>query len=84
MVTLEYAKDPQWYSDDGQQIFLIVKWEEFNEEMPFNACSFDPEPHGVDLYNRAKAGEFGEIAPYVAPIVPSIDFEPTSTGTQTL
>jgi hypothetical protein len=79
MFTLEYAKDPVYISADGQQIVLTVKWEEFNEEMPFNATSFDTEAHGVDLYNRAKAGEFGEVAPYVAPIEPTIDFEPTPT-----
>lgn len=70
MLTLEYAKNPVWNSDDGQQIVLIVKWEEFSEEMPFNATAFDPMPYGVDLYNRAKTGEFGEIAPYV-PFEPS-------------
>ena len=67
MFTLEYAKDPIYNSEDGQQIHLTVKFEEFGEELPFNATSFDPMPHGVDLYNRAKAGEFGPIAPYVAP-----------------
>jgi hypothetical protein len=67
MFTLVYAKNPIWASDDGQQISLIVKFEEINEELPFGATSFDPEPHGVDLYNRAKAGEFGEIQPYVPP-----------------
>jgi hypothetical protein len=82
MFTLKYAKDPIWNSDDGQQIHLTVKWEEFVEEMPFSACSFDPEPWGVDLYNRAKLGEFGKVSPFVAPILPTIDFEPTSTGTQ--
>ena len=70
MFTLQYAKNPIWNSDDGQQIHLTVKWEEFNEEHPFNACSFDSMPHGVDLYNRAKTGEFGEIAPYVPPPTP--------------
>ncbi|KPC36299.1 Tail fiber assembly domain-containing protein [Pseudomonas syringae pv. cilantro] len=29
--------------------------------MPFAASADDPEPHGVDLFNRAIAGEFGEI-----------------------
>jgi hypothetical protein len=66
MFTLKYAKDPIWNSDDGQQIHLTVRFEEINEDLPFNATSFDSEPHGVNLYNRAKAGEFGEIAPYVA------------------
>jgi hypothetical protein len=79
MFTLEYAKNPVWNSPDGQCIFLTVKWEEFKEELPFGATSFDPEPWGVDLFNRAVAGEFGEVAPYVAPIPPTIDFEPTPT-----
>jgi hypothetical protein len=82
MLTLKYAKDPIWNSDDGQQIFLIVKWEEFNEEHPFNATSFDSMPYGVDLYNRAKAGEFGAIAAYVPP--PEPEPQPVTTGSQTL
>jgi len=80
MFTIQYAKDPIYNSEDGQQILLTVKWEEFNEEMPFGATSFDPEPHGVDLFNRAVAGEFGEVAPFVKSIIPSIDFEPTPTN----
>jgi hypothetical protein len=62
MFNLEYAKNPVWNDELGQSILLIVKWEEFNEEHIFSACSYDSMPYGVDLYNRAKAGEFGEIA----------------------
>ena len=80
MFTLQYAKNPVYSNEDGTSIFLTVKWEEFAEEMPFGATTWDPEPWGRDLYNRAKAGEFGEVAPYVAPIIPSIDFEPTPTN----
>ena len=80
MFTLEYAKDPIWNDAESTSILLTVKWEEFTEEMPFAAMPSDPEPHGVDLYNRAKAGEFGEIAAYVAPIKLIINFEPTSTS----
>ena len=83
MFTLEYAKTPIWNNAESTAIILTVKWEEFNEEMPFGATSYDPEQYGVDLFNRAVAGEFGVVAPYVAPIVPTIDFQPTSTGTQT-
>lgn len=79
MFTLQYAKDPICNNEEGTAILLTVKWEEFNEEMPFSACSFDPEPHGVDLHNRAKAGEFGPVAPFVTTIPPTIDFEPTPT-----
>lgn len=79
MFTLQYAKDPIWNSLNEDNILLTVKWEEFNEEMPFSACSYDSEPHGVDLFNRAVAGEFGVVAPFVAPIEPVINFEPTPT-----
>jgi hypothetical protein len=72
MFTLQYAKDPIWNNAEGTSILLTVKWEEFNEEMPFSACSFDSELHGVDLYNRAKAGEFGEVAAFV-PYIPPTD-----------
>jgi len=77
MFTLQYAKDPIWNDAEGNNILLTVKWEEFVEEMPFGACSFDPEPWGVDLFNRAKAGEFGEVSPFVVFTPPVIDFEPT-------
>lgn len=80
MFTLQYAKDPIWNDAEGTAILLTVKWEEFNEEMPFGATSYDPESYGVDLFNRAVAGEFGVVAPYVAPIEPVIDFEPTPTN----
>ena len=67
MFTLKYAKDPIWNDDTGQAILLTVRFEEINEDLPFTATSYDSEPHGVDLYNRAKAGEFGVVAPYVVP-----------------
>ena len=81
MFTLEYAKNPIWNSSDNQQIYLIVKWEEFDEEHEFNACSFDSMPYGVDLYNKAIAGDFGEIMSYVEP---EGQVQPNTTGSQDL
>ena len=79
MLTLQYAKDPIWNNAENTSIHLTVKWEEFVEELPFGATSFDPEDYGIDLFNRAKAGEFGTVAPYVEPIKPVINFTPTPT-----
>ena len=67
MITIQYAKDPIYCSEDGQIIDLKVKFYEFAEEMNFGATPYDPMPHGIELYNRALAGEFGPIAPYVPP-----------------
>lgn len=35
--------------------------------VPFTAAAGDPEEHGRLIYARAIAGDFGAIAPYVAP-----------------
>lgn len=70
MLTIQYAKDPVYSSADGQIIDLKVKFYEFAEEMGFGATPYDPMPYGVELYNRAVTGEFGPIAPYVAPPSP--------------
>lgn len=83
MFTFEYAKNPVFLTETTDSILLTVKWGEFNEEMPFGATSYDPMPHGVDLHQRALAGEFGPVAPYVPPLV-ATQPQPSTTGSQTL
>jgi hypothetical protein len=81
MLTIEYAKNPIWNDDTGNAILVTVKFAEFNEEMPFTATNYDDMPYGVDLYNRAKSGEFGEVLPY-SPSGHAAEDQPTTTGTQ--
>lgn len=81
MLTVQYAKNPVWNDDTGQAVLLDVKFVEFSDEVPFTATSYDDMPYGVDLYNRAVAGEFGPIAPYVPPEPP---VQPVVEGAQTL
>jgi hypothetical protein len=70
MFTLEYAKNPIYNNQEGTSIVLTVKWEEFAEEMPFGANTWDTEAYGRDLYYRANAGEFGPVGSYVPPTPP--------------
>jgi hypothetical protein len=70
MFTLKSAKNPVYANEEQTAINLEVVFEEINELLPFTATSYDTEAHGVDIYNRAKTGEFGEIAPYVPPPEP--------------
>ena len=79
MFTIESATNPIYLSADNNSIHLDVKFAEFNEIIPFNAMPNDSTKHGVDLFNRAKLGEFGEIASYVAP--PQSP-QPKTTGTK--
>jgi hypothetical protein len=81
MLTIESATNPVYDNAEGTYITLQVKFAEFDEVIPFGATSFDPMPYGVELYNRALAGEFGTIAAYVPPPEP---VQPTTQGAQTL
>ena len=81
MFTIESAHSPVYACSEGNCISLMVKFAEFNEEVPFGATPHDPMPYGVELFNRAKAGEFGEIMPWVGQ---TNELQPTTTGSQDL
>ena len=84
MLTIQSATNPRWGTEDKSTVHLDVKFEEFNEVLPFLATPYDPMPYGVDLYNRAIAGEFGPIGDYVAPVTTPAPNQPSTNGTQTL
>lgn len=58
------ASQPRHNSVGG--IDLLVTFDELGE-VPFTASPDDSEPHGREIYARCIAGDFGYIAPYVAP-----------------
>ena len=66
------AKNPKWVNEEQTLIEVQAKWEHLESEgfLPFTADPNDPEAHGVDLYNRCRAGEFGTVGDYVAPEAP--------------
>lgn len=63
------AKNPKFNADGT--IDLEIEHPDYRW-IPFTASSADVEASGRDLYASAIAGEFGEIAPYVAP-APTLD-----------
>jgi hypothetical protein len=83
MLTFESAHSPAYAAEDGSCISLMVKFAEFNEELPFGATNHDPHEHGRNIYERAVDGEFGPIAAFVASPV-SANNQPSTTGSQDL
>ena len=61
------AKNPKWIDAEKTYIEVEAKWQHLESEgyLPFGASANDIEAHGVDLYNRCVAGEFGTVADYV-------------------
>lgn len=53
----------KWASNNNDSIVADVEFEGVGV-IPFTATSGDPEPHGVEIYNRCVAGDFGDIASY--------------------
>ena len=87
MFTIENIRNPVFSNNEGTAIDCLIKFEEFSEEHPFNATSFDVMEHGKQAYQRIMAGEFGEIGEFVECIPVSINAannQPSTTGSQDL
>lgn len=68
MRTVNSVRNPVYADPTGFRINLEVDFDHLDEVyVPFTAYSHDCEPHSVDLYNRAIAGEFGPIASFTPP-----------------
>jgi hypothetical protein len=86
MLTIENIRNPVFCNDERTAIDCLIKFEEFSEELPFNATSYDSMEHGRQAYQRIMAGEFGEIGEFVEylPIPVAANNQPTTTGSQDL
>jgi hypothetical protein len=90
MFTVEYVKDLKWENPEHTFFSCVVKYAEFNEEHPSGINAIDSYAHIQEIWSKANAGTYGEIAEYVAPIEPAPpvaqpdEEQPSSEGTQTL
>lgn len=82
MLTITSAHSPAYNDDSNNAISLMVKFEEFAEELPFLATNYDSMQYGRQLHANAIAGMYGEIAAYVPP--PPPPEQPAVTGAQEL
>lgn len=66
-IELEWATNPEWLNEEHTMINLLAKFSHVDEAVPFTASVSDVEPHGRLIFELAAAGEYGEVAPYIAP-----------------
>lgn len=74
MLTVRSVRNPTWCDAKHTAIDALVMFEEHADtygEMPFTIHPEDCMEHGQAMYAAAVAGEYGEIAEYVAPVVSS-------------
>ena len=90
MFTVEYVKDLKWDNAEHTSFSCIVKYAEFNEEMPAGINGTDPYAHVQEIWTKGNAGDYGVIAEYEPPEIPPIpepapeSEQPATEGTQTL
>lgn len=66
--TINNVRNPKWANYKQTTIDVEVDFDHLEEEyVPFTADPNDVEPHGVEIYNRAIAGEFGVIGDWIPP-----------------
>jgi hypothetical protein len=64
------VKNLKWADKEHTSIDLECNFSHLgNEVVPFTANPNDVMEYSVDLFNRCVAGEFGEIAEYVEPVI---------------
>ena len=65
--TLVSATSLAFVTEDESIIRMQATFSEIGYAIPFDATLISPDRHVRQAFARALAGEFGEIAPYVAP-----------------
>ncbi|CNI48729.1 tail fiber assembly protein [Yersinia pekkanenii] len=63
------VKDPVYANEAKSAINCTVLFEGRTEPVPFTATTDDVMWHGVEIFTRCAAGEFGAVKKYVAPKV---------------
>lgn len=68
-MTMKYlvVSDLKWVDAGHTRVDMKVYFQGVGL-VPFTASPTDPSAHGRELYQRAVAGDFGPVAPHVAPI----------------
>ncbi len=65
------VRNPRWGREDRTAVVCRVKFDHLPEEILFTATAADAKRQGREIFRRAAAGEFGEVAPFEPPSVRS-------------
>lgn len=73
--------NPQWANAEHTAINCDVDFDDLNEALvPFTAVASGDYPHSHQIFAECVAGQYGEIAEYVAP--PVVEYTPPPAPTK--
>ena len=67
MPELESVKDVKWADESKTEVIATVKLSHLDFEIPLRAGPNYDMPYGVEMFEKAVAGEYGTVGDYVAP-----------------
>jgi hypothetical protein len=70
MINLMFCENPAYANAEGTLLEADVVWDVVGKKLRTGLSKDDNEPHVKALITRIESGEFGSIAPYVAPEEP--------------
>lgn len=59
--TIENVHSLQWDNQEHSSFSCVVKFTEFNEELPFTASPDDIYEHTLTIWNKGIRGDYGPI-----------------------
>ena len=68
MIQLLFCENPAYANEAGTLLEADVVWDVVGNKQRTGLDKNDSESHVQAVIARIEAGEFGEIAPYVAPV----------------
>ena len=80
------VRNCKWGNAEHTSIECEVNFDDIQDEefSPFGANPLDHYEHGREIFARAVAGEFGEIAEYVPPQPPKIKIDQPTVNNDSL
>lgn len=59
------VREPKWADEQKTRIACKVTFSHIKQELDFIAIPIDLDDHGVEIFQRCIAGEFGKIGEYM-------------------
>lgn len=66
-MTYTDVQNPQWSDEVHSRIDCLVKFNAYDEYLPFTATLDDSTEWGPQIFEECRSGKWGDVAEYIAP-----------------
>lgn len=63
------VKSPQWANSEKTRVDCLVKFDAFDDYLPFTADPNDNTEWGPQIFEECSSGKWGDVGNYIEPVV---------------